>query len=137
MKKMIKFSFMYFIIAMIAGVFYREFTKYNAFTGRTALAFVHGHFVALGTIVFLILALFVYNFGIDSNKRFKTFLAVYNTGLILTGLMLFVRGITQVKDMALTAGSNAAISGIAGIGHIIIFIGFLILFNILLKIEKN
>ena len=37
MKKYLNFAFAYAILAMAGGVFYREFTKWNAFTGATAL----------------------------------------------------------------------------------------------------
>lgn len=37
MKKYLKFSLIYAIAAMVAGVFYREFTKFNGFTGATML----------------------------------------------------------------------------------------------------
>ena len=41
MKKYLNFAFAYAILAMAGGVFYREFTKWNAFTGATALGKVH------------------------------------------------------------------------------------------------
>ena len=41
--------------------------------------------------------------------------------------MLLVRGVTQVLGMELTAGASAAISGIAGIGHILTGAGILLL----------
>lgn len=136
MKKMIKISFNYFILAMIAGIFYREFSKYNNFTGRTSLAFVHGHFLALGTLVFLIISIFVSNYEIDKNKNFKNFLILYNLGLLITGIMLILRGIIQIKEIAVSSAVNGAVSGIAGLGHILLFIGFLILFRILINITK-
>ena len=59
MKKLINTSFLYLILALAAGVFYREFTKFNSFTGKTTLAVVHTHLFVLGVLLFLILALFV------------------------------------------------------------------------------
>ena len=35
----------YFILAIAAGVFYREFTKFNGYEGNTALSAVHTHFL--------------------------------------------------------------------------------------------
>ena len=43
MKKFINISLIYAIAAMAGGVFYREFTKFNNFTGVTALGKVHAH----------------------------------------------------------------------------------------------
>ena len=37
MKKTVNLAFFYAIMAMVGGVFYREFTKYSGFEGRTAL----------------------------------------------------------------------------------------------------
>ena len=45
----------YAILAMIGGVFFREFTKFFSFDGATTLAFVHTHYFALGMIMFLLL----------------------------------------------------------------------------------
>ena len=53
MKKYVNLAFVYAIIAMIGGIFYRELTKFNDFTGDTTLAVVHLHLFVLGTIVFL------------------------------------------------------------------------------------
>ena len=43
MKKILNTSMIYFILAAAAGVFYREFTKFNGYTGETALSYVHTH----------------------------------------------------------------------------------------------
>ena len=37
MKKLLNTAFIYALAAMAGGVFYREFTKFNGFSGRTAL----------------------------------------------------------------------------------------------------
>ena len=39
------------------GVFYREFTKFSGFTGKTALYVVHTHYFLLGMVFFLLLLL--------------------------------------------------------------------------------
>lgn len=128
MKKYIDTSFFYFILAMVAGVFYREFTKFSGFTGRTVLGFAHGHLLALGTIVFLIVALFYSRLNLKDNKKFGAFFKVYNFGVLLTAIMMVARGVTQVKGTVLSTGNSAMISGIAGIGHIAVFIGLLLFF---------
>ena len=58
MKKYLNISLIYAIAAMVGGVFYREFTKWNGFTGMTALGKVHTHLFLLGMLMFLIIALF-------------------------------------------------------------------------------
>lgn len=127
MKKLLNLSMIYFIFAMIGGVFYREFTKYTGFTGRTTLAFVHVHLLVLGTLLFIILTLFCRNTDLQNNRKFKLFLVLYNIGLPLMVSMLFIRGIIQVLEFQLSKGANAAVSGIAGIAHIIITVALVVL----------
>ena len=54
-------------------------------------------------------------------------LTVYHIGLNLTVAMFVVRGIIQVFSYVLSAGINAAISGIAGIGHILLGVSIVLL----------
>ena len=52
MKKYLNLSLIYAVAAMAGGVFYREFTKFNGFTGATALGKVHTHLFLLGMLIF-------------------------------------------------------------------------------------
>lgn len=137
MKKMIRIAFFYVILALIGGVFYREFTKFNGFTGVTVLADVHVHLMVLGVFMFMILALFVKNLPLLKEKRFSQFMIIYNIGLLLTVIMMVIRGMTQVLTMTLTSGMSAAISGMAGIGHILLGIGLILLMITLLKVTQE
>lgn len=137
MRKYINFSIFYAIAGMICGIFYREFTKFNDFTGVTALGKAHGHLFALGMIMFLIVALFAQNNDLEKQKTFRIFLYVYNVGLPLTVIMFVVRGVTEVLNIALSTGADAAISGIAGIGHILTGVGLFIFLATLKKSAKN
>ena len=127
MRKCLDFSLTYAIAAMVCGVFYREFTKYQDFTGVTALGKVHAHLFLLGMVMFLIVALFVMHWNLDGQKKFRWFLRTYNIGVPLTAAMLLVRGVTQVLGLPLTTGASAAMSGIAGIGHILTGVGLILL----------
>lgn len=133
MKKCLNYALAYAILAMVGGVFYREFTKFNNFTGNTALGKVHTHFFMLGMFMYLIIALFMRGNDFSGEKLFKVFRAVYNTGVPLTGIMLGVRGVTEVLGLELSKGADAAISGIAGIGHIITGAGIVLLIVTLKK----
>lgn len=128
MKKLLNIGFLYAILAMAGGVFYREFTKFNGFTGRTALGVVHTHLFLLGMVMFLIAALFAARLPLGQTRLFKGFLVVYNIGVPLTVVMLLVRGIPQVLGMELSRGMDAAVSGIAGIGHILTGAGLVLFF---------
>ena len=128
MKKCLNISLVYAIAAMVGGVFYREFTKLNGFGGTTVLGKVHTHLFLLGMVVFLISALFCAHFkSLPERKTFKAFLCVYNIGVPLTAVMMAVRGVTEVLGTELSKGANGAISGIAGIGHIIAGTGIILL----------
>ena len=127
MKRYLNLSLIYAIAAMAGGVFYREFTKYNGFTGVTALGKVHVHLFLLGMFMFLIVALFASRCELTSFKSFRVFLCTYNAGVVLTAVMLLVRGIVQVLALPLSSGMSSSISGIAGIGHILTGAGIILL----------
>ena len=87
--------------------------------------------------MFLIIALFAKTTDFSNNKLFKVFLWVYNIGLILTVSMLYVRGINEVLNTSLSKGANASISGVAGIGHMILGTGIILLLISLIKENKE
>lgn len=132
MKRYINGAITYAALAMAGGVFYREFTKFNHFTGQTTLSVLHTHYFVLGMLFFLLLLLLEKSFAFSTAKSDKILL-FYNIGLNTTVAMLFVRGITQVLNMSLSSGQDAAISGIAGLGHIILGVSII---YILLEIKK-
>ena len=134
MRKCLDFSLTYAVTAMVCGVFYREFTKYQDFTGVTALGKVHAHLFLLGMVMFLIVALFAMHWNLDGQKKFRWFLRTYNIGVPLTADMLLVRGVTQVLGTALSSGMSAAISGMAGIGHILLGVSLILL---LLQVKRS
>lgn len=136
MKKYIDIALIYAIAAMIGGVFYREFTKLNGFTGETMLSKVHAHLFLLGMVIFLIVALFSTIKDLENEKHFKRFMKIYNIGVPLTVIMMLVRGVTQVLSTPMSKGLDASISGIAGIGHILAGLGIIFLLLSLRKISK-
>lgn len=126
MKKYANSALIYAILAMVGGVFFREFTKFNGFEGVTTLAFVHTHYFALGMIVFLLLVLLENALHITDAKLGRA-VAAYHIGLNATAAMLVVRGIPQVLGIELTHGMDAAISGIAGLGHIVLGVSIVLI----------
>lgn len=126
MKRYINTALLYAILAMGGGVFYREFTKFNDFTAQTTLKAVHPHYFLLGMIFFLLLLLLEKNFSFTNTKT-RRVLTAYQIGLNLTAIMLVVRGVTQVLGTTLSSSTSAAISGIAGIGHIVLGVSLVLL----------
>lgn len=133
MKRYINLSLLYAVLAMVGGVFYREFTKFNGFTGKTSLGVVHTHYFLLGMVFFLLLLLLEKNFAFTGAKTGRV-LVVYQVGLNLTAVMLAVRGVTQVLGLSLTSGMSAALSGVAGIGHILLGISLVL---VLLQVRRS
>lgn len=136
MKKITKTAFIYAIAAMIFGVIYREGSKFLELTIRTNWSIVHTHLFVLGMLFFLIVLLIEKNFNITKDKKFNLFYIIYNTGLILTTIMLWVRGIAQITNNVPTM-YDKMISGISGIGHILLGVGIIIFFSILMKRVKD
>lgn len=133
MKRYLNAALTYAVLAMAGGVFYREFTKFNGFDGRTALGVVHTHYFMLGMVFFLLLLVLEKTFSFTGAKTGRV-LAVYHVGLNLTAVMLAVRGVTQVLGIELSSGMSAAISGMAGIGHILLGVSLVLL---LLQIKRS
>lgn len=101
MKRYMNGAITYAALAMAGGVFYREFTKFNHFTGQTTLSVLHTHYFVLGMLFFLLLLLLDFS-SVKSDK----ILLFYNIGLNITVAMLFARGITQVLNIPLSSGAR-------------------------------
>lgn len=126
MKKLFCAAFIYMLVGVLSGLFYREFTKANDFPeGQfTQLGLVHTHLLTLGFIVLLIVLVLEKQFGLSRSKLFGWFFWTYNVGLVLTAAMLVWHGTLTVLGLE----SSAMISGIAGMGHILLSVGMVLLF---------
>ena len=96
MKKYINLALIYAVCALMAGVFYREFTKWNGFTGVTTLGKVHTHLFMLGMFLFLLVALFAQNHDLEGQKSFRLFMKVHNVGLPLVAITMIEIGRAHV-----------------------------------------
>lgn len=132
MKRYMNAALVYAVLAMAGGVFYREFTKFVGFTGETTLSVVHTHYFMLGMALFLLLLLLEKSFSFTTARTGRV-LIVYHVGLNLTAVMFLVRGVTQALGTALSSGMDAAISGVAGIGHILLGVSLVLL---LLQVKR-
>ena len=132
MKRYMNTALVYAVLAMAGGVFYREFTKFVGFTGETTLSVVHTHYFMLGMALFLLLLLLEKSFSFTTARTGRV-LIVYHVGLNLTAVMFLVRGVAQALGTALSSGMDAAISGVAGIGHILLDVSLVLL---LLQVKR-
>ena len=126
MKRYMNTALLYAILAMVGGVFYREFTKFHGFAAKTTLSVVHTHYFLMGMVFFLLLLVLEKNFSFTGPKTGQM-LVLYHVGLNLTAVMFVVRGVIQVLGPTLSPGMDAAISGVAGIGHILLGVSLVLL----------
>lgn len=135
MQKYFKISSFYLLFGLVMGIFSREFTKFNNFSGYTVLKSVHTHTLVLGFLFFIIVLLLEKNFTISNNKSFNKWIILYNLGLLYLIITLSIRGILQV------IGSDfVGLSHIAGLGHAILGISlvwFLAIINKELKVYDS
>lgn len=123
-------SALYTLLGMLSGLFYREMSKGEKFNGYSQLNVTHTHFLVLGTIMFLIFMIIEHQLKLTKNmKLFNYFFYIFHLGLLVTVAMQFINGIATMKDFSV----SPAIAGIAGLGHILITIAFILFFVLLNK----
>ena len=57
--------------------------------------------------------------------------------MLLTAVMMALRGVTQVLGRSLSTAASASISGSAGLGHILTGVGLIVLLVSLKGLEKD
>ena len=102
------------------------------FTGETNLSLLHTHLFSLGMLFFLVVLALEVTLKPSQQKFFNGFFVTYNIGLILTTIMMAVRGFLQTQGGEISRAMDASVSGMAGVGHILLSVG-LVLFFISLK----
>ncbi|MBB1495372.1 DUF2871 domain-containing protein [Propioniciclava sp. MC1595] len=112
-------------LGLLAGLFYRTLTHSRDFTGATTLSLGHTHFLALGMLVMLLVLVLERLFGLSESKAFRWFEPLYHVGLLVTAGALIVRGTLQVVA---TNPTSMAFAGVAGLGHILLTVAFVMLF---------
>lgn len=119
------------VIGLAGGLAYREITKHFDFSGFTQLSVVHTHALVLGTVIGLGLLALERLFRLGRDRRFSWFLWFWNGGLLISVATMLVNGILQVTGSA--SADTSMVVGIAGLGHIILTVGFVLLFLIIGK----
>ncbi|MFD6894505.1 DUF2871 domain-containing protein [Rhodococcus sp. NPDC060086] len=123
-KILVNAAFGYAVAGLMSGLYYRELTKAQDFDGPTQLSIVHTHLLVLGVLFLLIVAIFEHLFTLSAGPLYRWFVITFHAGLILTVLAQLVHGTMQVFDN----DASAAISGIAGIGHVLLTVAFIVFF---------
>lgn len=136
MMKLFYTAFAYMVVGVASGLFYREFTKINDFPEgeSTQLGLAHTHLLTLGFMVLLIVLILEKVFTLSrSRKLFGWFFWIYNAGVVLTSAMLIWHGSLTV----LGKESTKMIAGMAGLGHMLITAGMVLLFLALRRALKQ
>ncbi|MEU7139458.1 DUF2871 domain-containing protein [Nocardia sp. NPDC046473] len=124
MKQLYWAAVAYTALGLPSGLFYRELTKAHQFTGKTELAVVHTHLLALGTLFFLIVLVLEHQLALSNTRSYRWFFVVYNTGVCWVVSCMTVIGARTV----LGYGEYKPLSHLAGGGHILLTIGFVLFF---------
>lgn len=124
MRKILNTAHIYMVIGVVSGLYYRELTKAEDFTGDTQLAVVHTHLLALGMLFFLIVLVLEKQFTLTSSRLFGWFYWIYNAGLAVTVGMMTLHGSLTV--LGHTSGEGIAM--VAGLGHTLLTAGLVLLF---------
>ncbi|WP_232695457.1 DUF2871 domain-containing protein [Brevibacillus daliensis] len=125
-------SFFYAIAGLLSGIFYREFTKVNEFEGVTILKGTHTHLLVLGFMFFLIVLILAKLFAVNEVRSFTLWFIVYNAGLVLTLVTMYVRGIAQVQGFDING-----LNHFAGLGHAVLGAGIIwFMFMLGKKLQK-
>lgn len=132
---LLKQAITFLVIGLCGGVFYREFTKAFGWFARTTLSVVHVHLLVLGFLVFLLLFI---SLQTESHlDRFRRPLVLYRTGLTWTVAAFMVRGIYTITSEGNVLFPDAMLSGMAGIGHILLGVGIVWTMLCVLKAKKG
>ncbi|GLI28942.1 hypothetical protein ARHIZOSPH14_31840 [Agromyces rhizosphaerae] len=129
MRRLFTASFVYLVAGLLSGLFYREFTKLNGFPAgeSTQLGLAHTHLLTLGFLVLLVVLVLERMFGLSRSRLFGWFLWTYNAGVVLTAAMLVWHGsLTVLGEQA-----GPMIAGIAGLGHMLLTAGLVLLMTAL------
>ncbi|GAA1155707.1 DUF2871 domain-containing protein [Microbacterium oxydans] len=131
MRRLFSAAFAYMLVGVASGLFYREFTKINDFPEgeSTQLGLVHTHLLVHGFVVLLIVLLLEKAFTLSESRLFGWFFWLYNAGLVLTTATMIWHGSLTVLGQE----SSGMIAGIAGLGHILLSAGMILLFLALRK----
>lgn len=125
MKKLYIAASVYLVLGLVAGLYYREATK-NAQLGPEGagqLSVVHTHVLTLGFLVLLVVLALDKLFDLAANPLFGWFFWVYNAGVVLSAGMMLWHGTLTVHGQQ----GTPMIAGIAGLGHITLSAGLVLL----------
>ncbi len=118
--QLLNLAIIWVVLGLFAGAFYREFGKVFAYSGLSALRVVHTHTLVLGFLFACILFALLKNHNYVSYRRP---LNVFTIGLAWVVTAMVVRGISQMVSGGQEIIRSAILSGMAGLGHMLLTVG--------------
>nr|WP_269146643.1 DUF2871 family protein [Streptobacillus felis] len=108
-------------MGFIGGVYFREFTRAFSYEASNHLGKVHVHTLVLGFILLLIIHLLTKGMEI---KEIENYIKIYGTGIKQTITNMVVQYMYKIWAQGEKTIIKHAKSGMAGIGLILLTIGF-------------
>lgn len=133
---LLKTSFVFLILGLSGGVFYREVTRAFQYSAYTTLAVLHVHLLVLGALFPLILYAILKEKAGELSSLKRPFTLTLS-GLALTVVSISVRGLSQITVTEALPFPDGALSGIAGIGHILLGVGLILCWLASLRLESR
>ncbi|QJC21442.1 DUF2871 family protein [Arcanobacterium buesumense] len=119
----------YLLLGLFLSALYRLFIRLIQFDGPTAFGSMYMYTFVLGTLFFLLLSIVDKYFELSDHSLFTRWFILYNVGLIWT-----VSGMAIQNVVTALYGQqvwDATLSGVVGIGHLIVAISWCWLFSII------
>lgn len=132
----LKLATTFLVLGLVAGVFYREFTRMHRWELGTTLRVTHVHLIALGFLFFFALYA-ILKTEPEVPTSLSRALTTYITGLSWTVVGFVVRGIYTVVSEGSVRFPDAILSAMAGIGHVILAVGLVWTLVILIRTENR
>lgn len=133
-QNIIGLSYTFLVMGLIAGVFYREFTKFYKYQADNHLSKLHVHVLVLGFLLMMILYLVVKEYDVKKILTIRTPLYVFVSGFTFTIVNMTLSGFYEVVSANRPIIKKAALEGLSGLGHIVLSIGIV---WIVVKIFQN
>lgn len=135
---LLKIAFVFLVMGLAGGVFFREFTKFNHFSEPTSLGVLHVHSIVLGFLGLTVLWLISQRWDVKVVKeQISRPIQIWVGGLYFMLVMLAVRGISQVIGGDYRPFPDAALAGIAGLSHIALGVALVWTFVSIIKVQTS
>lgn len=136
-KNIIGLSYTFLVMGLIAGVFYREFTKFYKYSDNNHLSKLHVHVLALGFLPMMILYLVVKEYDVKKNLSLRKPLYVFVSGFTFTIVNITLFWIFEIVSASRPIVNKAALKGLSGLGHIFLAIGIVWMVVKIFQNESN